>query len=143
MAQIIKLLVMALTFGVILYSVLTLYTTDEVNVRQTQEVNTVLESSNVGSLRASFEDDYEGGYGIDVQTAVNELKLEISNQYVGMSSIKLDYVFFDEEDTTYTYDEALDRDDIVGIQFKVTTLDGDGEALSSSTEKRVLDKAVD
>lgn len=134
---------MALTFGVILYSVLTLYTTDEVNVRQTQEVNTVLESSNVGSLRASFEDDYEGGYGIDVQTAVNELKLEISNQYVGMSSIKLDYVFFDEEDTTYTYDEALDRDDIVGIQFKVTTLDGDGEALSSSTEKRVLDKAVD
>lgn len=143
MAQIIKLLVMALTFGVILYSVLTLYTTDEVNVRQTQEVNTVLESSNVGSLRASFEDDYEGGYGIDVQTAVNELKLEISNQYVGMNSIKLDYVFFDEEDTTYTYDEALDRDDIVGIQFKVTTLDGDGEALSSSTEKRVLDKAVD
>lgn len=143
MAQIIKLLVMALTFGVILYSVLTLYTTDEVNVRQTQEVNTVLESSNVGSLRASFEDDYEGGYGIDVQTAVNELKLEISNQYVGMSSIKLDYVFFDEEDTTYTYDEALDRYDIVGIQFKVTTLDGDGEALSSSTEKRVLDKAVD
>lgn len=141
MNQILKGIVVSLIVVVILFTVFTLFSNDEFNVRQSQEVNTVLESSNVGTLRASFEEDYEGGYGVDIQTLVNELKLEVSERYRGIDKVGLSYVFFNDEDTIYNYSQAEDRDDIVGIQFEITTYDEDGEELSTSTERRTLDRA--
>lgn len=141
MNQILKGIVVSLIVVVILFTVFTLFSNDEFNVRQSQEVNTVLESSNVGTLRASFEEDYEGGYGVDIQTLVNELKLEVSERYGGIDKVGLSYVFFNDEDTIYNYSQAEDRDDIVGIQFEITTYDEDGEELSTSTERRTLDRA--
>lgn len=140
MSQLIKTVFIGIFGLILIISVIFMFSRDEYNVRQSQELNTVLESSNVGSLRASFEDDGDGSYGIQASHALNELKLEIADRFSGIPNVKLDYVFFDEEDNKYTLDQADNRDDIVGMQFKITAIDSEGEEISSTTERRVLDK---
>src|SRR5699024_12747926 len=92
------------------------------------------------SLRASFEEDSDGSYGIQASHALNELKLEIADRFSGIPNVKLDYMFFDKDENTYTLAQAENRDDIIGMQFKITALDSEGEEISTTTERRVLDK---
>lgn len=140
MGQMLKYTVIGVLAFMLIFTTVFMFSRDEYNVRQSQELNTVLESSNVGSLRTSFEEDSDGKYGIQASHALNELKLEIADRFSDIPEVKLDYVFFDAEDNEYTLAQADNRDDIIGMQFKITALDAEGGEISSTTERRVLDK---
>lgn len=140
MGQLFKPLIIGVFALMLLVGLVFMFSSDEYNVRQSQELNTILESSNVGSLRASFEEDSDGSYGIQASHALNELKLEIADRFSGIPNVKLDYMFFDKDENTYTLAQAENRDDIIGMQFKITALDSEGTEISTTTERRVLDK---
>lgn len=144
MTEALKYSLLALLFGLMIFMLGFLYTTHEKNIRQTQNINTVLETSNVGQLRASFDEDKnKGGIGtIQPDATINEIITQIAKRYSTLDT-KLDYVFFDDKGNALSENEAKAKDkNIVSVQYKVSVLDKNGEVQSTSTERLVLNKYI-
>lgn len=142
MTQMWKWAIMAVLIGLIMFLSLFLYNTHEKNIRESQNINTLVETSNVGQLRSSFDEGLNGIGTIQADATVNEIINQVAQRYSALD-VKIDYVFFDKDGNTYSEDEAKSGDNkITGVQYKVSVLDENGEVESTTTQHLVLNKKV-
>lgn len=142
MTQMWKWAIMVILVTLIMLLSLFLYNTHEKNIRESQNINTLVETSNVGQLRTSFDEGLNEVGTIQADATVNEIISQVAQRYSALD-VKIDYVFFDKDGKTYSEDEAKsDAHKITGVQYKVSVLDDKGEVESTSTQRLVLNKKV-
>lgn len=105
-----------------------LYSQQKMNNDTIQTVNVALKSLNLGDLRNGFH------YSINKRDVVNELIFEIVKvQKNHGKDLRISYAFLNR-DNNLTEKE----DEIVGIQFKVELLNGNGKVESVSEQRQIL-----
>lgn len=104
------------------------------NIASTQEVQAVaLQSVGLGNVRTL------GVNHMNKKALVTNLILEIVEKHKEQGqNIKIDYVFLDQNGNP-TENENL----IQSVQFRVSILDKNGKAVSTSTQNIVLDRYID
>lgn len=138
--------VVAILIFALVWFVVGLQSQDEQTVRHAQEIDPVLESANVGTLRASFEEDYidetGGEYGFDARTAYAEILADVVPHYSNYASVDVDFVFFNADGDNFSVTNAQNRNDITEVQFRISVYDANGEVISTTTERRELHQQI-